>query len=64
MLILINFLTLIVLLILNLIDPKNYDEIFDNLKDEKFLKKFGEEPLFKKRPNLEKEINFIKNILN
>ena len=49
---------------LNLIDPKNYDEIFDNLKDEKFLKKFGEEPLFKKRPNLEKEINFIKNILN
>lgn len=49
---------------LNSYDHEEYGEIFDSLKDENFLKKFGEEPLFNEKPNLEKEINFIKKILN
>ena len=41
----------------------NYSEISYLLKDEDFLKKFTKEPLLLNKPNLDNEINFIKNIL-
>jgi hypothetical protein len=40
----------------------NYLEISNLLKNEEFLKKFATEPLLLKKPNLDKEINFLKKI--
>jgi hypothetical protein len=42
----------------------NYLEIISLLKDENFLKKFTNEPLLLKEPNLENEILFVKKIIN
>lgn len=42
----------------------NYVEICNLLKDDLFLKKFVNEPLLYKSPDLDKEINFINNILS
>ena len=42
----------------------NYLEIIHLLKDNSFLKKFVNEPLLLKEPNLENEISFVKKIIN
>ena len=51
---------------INLIDytSSNYDEACNLIKDEVFLKKFSLEPLFLKKPDLEKEKKFILKILS
>jgi hypothetical protein len=51
---------------INLIDYQNdnFVEIIKLLKDDVFLKKFTKEPLLKNQPNLEKEISFVKDLLN
>ena len=41
----------------------NFTEIFELIKDDRFLKKFTSEPLLIKKPNLDNEINFVKKIL-
>ena len=42
----------------------NYLGIISLLKDDNFLKKFTDEPLLLKEPNLENEILFVKKIIN
>jgi hypothetical protein len=42
----------------------NYLEISNLLKDESFLNKYATEPLLLNEPNLNKEINFIKKIID
>jgi hypothetical protein len=42
----------------------NYFEINNLLKDENFLKKYTMEPLLLKKPNLDKEITFVKKIFD
>ena len=51
---------------INLLDytNNNYDEIIEQLNDDLFLKKFTNEPLLLKKPNLENEIKFVKKIIN
>lgn len=51
---------------INLIDYQNdnFVEIIKLLKDDTFLQKFTKEPLLKNKPNLEKEISFVKELLN
>jgi hypothetical protein len=51
---------------INLIDYQNdnFVEIIKLLKDDNFLQKFTKEPLLKNKPNLEKEIAFVKQLLN
>ena len=51
---------------INLIDyqNENYSEIINLLQDDIFLKSFAIEPLLKSKPNLEKEIAFVKNIID
>jgi hypothetical protein len=41
----------------------NYQEVIDLLKDDIFLDKFTKEPLLRYRPNLEKEVKFVSNML-
>lgn len=41
----------------------NFAEILELIKDDDFLKKFANEPLIIKKPNLDNEINFVKKIL-
>jgi len=50
---------------INLINfqQNNYTEIINLLRDDIFLRKFTKEPLLKSKPNLEKEIDFINNML-
>lgn len=43
---------------------KDIGELKELLSDEAKLKKFGDEPLIKKKPNLENEFNFMKKILD
>ena len=51
---------------INLIDYQyeNFSEIINYLKDDNFLKKFVKEPLILKKPDLEKEIEFVQRIIN
>ena len=42
----------------------NFTEIISLLKEENFLKKFTNEPLLLKEPNLDDETTFIKKIIN
>lgn len=51
---------------INLIDYQNdnFVEVIKLLKDDNFLQKFTKEPLLKNKPNLEKEISFVKKLLN
>ena len=51
---------------INLLDytNNNYDEIIEQLNDDLFLKKFTNEPLLLKKPNLENEIKFVKKIID
>lgn len=51
---------------INLIDyqNENFKEIIKLLKDDTFLKNFVNEPLLKNKPNLDKEILFVKELLN
>ena len=51
---------------INLLDytSSNYEEICNLMKDQNFLKKFAVEPLLFKKPNLEKEKNFIQKIIS
>ena len=51
---------------INLLDytNNNYGEIIEQLNDDLFLKKFTNEPLLLKKPNLENEIKFVKKIIN
>lgn len=51
---------------INLIDYQNdnFFEIVKLLKDNVFLQKFAKEPLLNKKPDLEKEILFVKQLLN
>ena len=50
----------------NLIDHENdnYSEIIDLLKDDNYLEKFSKEPLLLKKPDLENEISFFKELLS
>jgi hypothetical protein len=51
---------------INLLDytNNNYVEIIEQLNDNFFLKKFTNQPLLLKKPNLDYEINFVKKIIN
>ena len=51
---------------INLLDytNNNYIEIIEQLNDNFFLKKFTNQPLLLKKPNLDYEINFVKKIIN
>jgi hypothetical protein len=41
----------------------NFTEIFELIKEDSYLKKFTNEPLLIKKPNLDNEINFVRKIL-
>lgn len=41
-----------------------YKEIIENLKDQNYLNRFADQPLLLKKPNLDNEIKFSKNILD
>jgi len=42
----------------------NYEEISNLLKDDNFLKKYTDQPLFLKEPSLDEEIKFITKVIN
>jgi hypothetical protein len=42
----------------------NFEGIISNLKDDKFLKKFTQEPFLLKKPTLNKEIKFVEKIID
>jgi len=50
---------------INLLDytKDNFSEIMQLLKDDNYLKRFTNEPLLLKKPNLDKEINFVNKII-
>jgi hypothetical protein len=43
---------------------ENYSEIIDLLKDDIYLKRYTNEPLLESKPTLDKEITFVKSIIN
>ena len=51
---------------INLLDytSSDYEEVCHLIKDQNFLKKFSNEPLLFKKPNLENEKIFIQKILS
>lgn len=51
---------------INLLDysHNSYEEIIDKLNDDLFLKKFIDQPLLLKKPNLDNEIKFVKKIID